>query len=166
MAKQRIMHGATIDAATPAEVQAIMRDPVAVGDRERAVGYAGLYDVVLGDFDHPEPVLLVSPPARRLRITRHGGGGEAIPVTNVIGPLVTPNEGRMGLEVVNYGANNCFLYLVAMSGLIGSGPFTCPVLWLKSGGGSWDGEFSEGLWGGSVCAKTDTGTTTLAIAEI
>jgi hypothetical protein len=161
------MHGATIDAATPEEIQAILRtDPVAVGDRERATGYSGLYDVVMGDFDHPEAVLLTSPPARRLRITRHGGGGEAIPVTTAINPLLLPNEGRMGLEIVNYGANNCFLYLTSMSNLIGGGPFTCPVLWLKAAGGSWDGEFSEGLWGGSVCAKSDLATTTLAIAEV
>jgi hypothetical protein len=164
--KQRIMHGATIDAATPEEIQAMLHDPVAEGDRGRATGYSGLYDVVMGDFDHPEPVLLVSPPARRLRITRHGGGGEAIPVAATIGSLLTANEGRMGLEIVNYGANNCFLYLTGLQELRGPGPFTCPVLWLAKGGGAWDGEFSEGLWGGNVCAKADTGTTTLTIAEV
>ena len=78
-----------------------------------------------------------------------------------------PNEGRMGLEIVNYGANNLFIYLANMNMLLGTpGQFTCPCLWLKAGGGSWDGEFSEGLWGGSVCARADNATTTLAMAEI
>lgn len=165
--RQRIIAGGTLDIATPEEVATLVQESRPLGDRGRAEGYSGLYDVVMGDFDHPEPVLLVSPPARRLRITRHGAGGEAIQVASTISQILLPNEGRMGLEIVNYGANNLFVYLTNINNLQGPGPFTCPVLWLKSAGGAWGGEFSEGLWGGSVCAKADNvAGTTIALAEI
>jgi hypothetical protein len=164
--RQRVTPGGMLDIATTEEIQVIMEEAQPRGDRGRESGYSGLYDVVMGDFDHPEPVLLVSPPARRLRITRHGGGGEAITVTTAISSVLAYNEGRMGLTIVNYGANNVFLYLSNINNLQGPGPFTVPVIWLKSAGGSWGGAFSEGLWGGSVCAKCDAATSTLAVAEI
>jgi len=164
--RQRIVHGAVVDIATPEEIANIVNEPRDPGDRGREQGYSALYDVVMGDFDHPEPVLLVSPPARRLRITRHGGGGEAIAVGTTISQLLLPNEGRMGLSIVNYGTPNVFVYLASPNVLQGSGPFTCPVLWLKGGGGSWDGEFAEGLWGGSVCVKGDAAGGVLAVAEV
>jgi len=168
MARQRIVHGAMIDTVTPDELSQALRGSQDQDDgtRGRQSGYSGLYDVVIGDFDHPEPVLLVSPPARRLRITRHGGGGEAIAVGATIQQLLPYNEGRMGLEIVNYGAAALFVYLASLNVLQGAGPFTCPCLWLSSGGGSWDGEFAEGLWGGSICAKAASGTTTIALAEL
>lgn len=166
MAKQRIVHGGTLNVATPEEVAAIVNEPRDVGDRGRESGYSALYDVVMGDFDHPEPVLLVSPPARRLRITRHGGGGDTLVATTTISQALAYNEGRMGLIMVNYGTNNMFVYLCQLEQLGGPGPFTVPTLWLKAGGGSWDGEFAEGLWGGSVCVKADAATTNYTLAEI
>lgn len=162
--RQRIMHGGMIDVATPDEIEAMLNPPD-IGNRGRERGYSGLYDVVMGDFDHPEPVLLVSPPARRLRITRHAHGGPAVTVTQAPMPIVTANEGRMGLEVVNYGANNLFLYLGALDDVIGGAQLG--VIWLRSAGGSWDGELSEGLWGGNICGAADNAAgTTISLCEI
>jgi hypothetical protein len=150
--------------ATPEEIAAIVNPPD-VGNQGRERGYAGLYDVVMGDFDHPEPVLLTSPPARRLRITRHAHGSPAMTVTQAPMPMLVSNEGRMGLQIVNYGANNLFLYLGALDDVIGGAQLG--VLWLRSGGGSWDGDFSEGLWGGNVCGAADNAAgTTISLCEI
>jgi len=162
--RQRIMHGATIDMVTPEEMEAML-NPREPGDRGRDQGYSGLYDVVMGDFDHPEPVLLVSPPARRLRITRHAHGGPAMTVTQAPMLILGSNEGRMGLTIVNYGTNNLFLYLGALDDVIGGAQMG--VLWLKAGGGSWDGEFSEGLWGGNVVGAADNAAgTTITLCEV
>src|SRR5215472_4604003 len=143
MAKQKIMHGGTIDVLTPQEMERILHPPDD-GTRGRFQGYSSLFDVVMGDFDHPEPVLLVSPPARRLRITRHPHGGDTINVTTTPSLLVASNEGRMALEVVNYGANPCFLYLTNLDDLVIGGS-TPGALWLGGSGGAWDGEFAEAL---------------------
>jgi len=164
MAQQRIMHGATLDFVTPDEMVKIL-NPEAPGNQGRENGYSGLYDVVMGDFDHPEPVLLVSPPARRLRITRHAHGAPAMAVTQTPMQILGSNEGRMGLEIVNYGANNLFLYLGNLDDVIGGAQMG--VLWLKSGGGAWDGEFSEGLWGGNIVGAADNAAgTTIALCEV
>jgi hypothetical protein len=163
--RQRIIHGKELDFATPEEIAALINEPPAPGDRGREAGYSGLFDVVIGDFDHAEPVLLVSPPARRLRITRHAHGGPAIAVTQAPMSLLIANEGRMGITIVNYGANNLFLYLGALDDVIGGAQMG--VLWLKSGGGSWDGSFTEGLWGGNVCGAADNvAGTTISLCEV
>lgn len=166
MAHQVVRPGQPLDFVTPHE----LREAIGVGDIGREQGYSSLYDVVAGDFDHPEPVVLTSPPARRLRITRHGRGGDSLVIPSALSAtstICTANEGRMGLQIVNYGANNLFVYLAAYDDLMAAGGGeTVPSLWLKSGGGSWDGEFAECLWGGNVTVRADAGTTTITLVEI
>lgn len=160
--RQRIVHGAEIDTVTPAEMTQLLNPPMPDG---RDAGYSALFDVVMGDFDHPEPVLLTSPPARRLRITRHGRGGDAIAITTALTQICLPNEGRMGLQIVNYGTGNLFVYLAAPDDLVVGGGVSVATIWLKASGGSWDGEFAECLWGGSVTVRGDAATT-ISLAEM
>ena len=171
--KQRITPGGTIEAATPKEIQDLIQqgNPVEPGDRGRSSGFSGLFNVVAGDFGRGDPVLLTSPPVRRLRVTRNPRGGDAIVIPSTISAtnqICGPSEGRLGLQIVNYGANNLFVYLAGYQDLLAAGDSFSgfATLWLKSGGGSWDGSFEDCLWGGSVTVRADAATTTISLAEI
>lgn len=159
MAKQTIKHGAELDFVTPDELKQIMQG--------REAGHSGLFDVIVGDFSVPAPELLTSPPAKRLRITKQGSGGDAVPVLAASVSLVLQrNEGRMGGQIVNYGAFPCFLYLGQLADLATGEIHNRPAMWVSASGGTWDFQLSSLIWGGTVCAQAIGGDTTLTVVEI
>jgi hypothetical protein len=156
--KQEIKHGAILDALTLDELRGL------VG---RDKGFSGIYDVVAGDFQGPEPVLLTNPPVRRLRVTRSGIGAEAVAVAaGVASQVLLSNEGRLGGQITNRGASPVFIYLSNAADLTVGEQHNRPTLWLTPGGGSWDFTISGIVWGGSVWAAGDGGATNLTLTEL
>jgi hypothetical protein len=146
VARFRIHNGSEIETMTLEELQGVLRP--ADGRRD---GWTGVKDVVVGDFDHPEPVLMVVPPVRRVRVTRHGYGSDDLAVTSTTPILlVQQNEGRLGGWIVNYGVGGLFIYLANIDDLQGQEQHNRPALYLEPGGGSWDFGLTNCLWGGSV----------------
>lgn len=162
--KQQVRHGAELDFVTPDEIRELLV-------QGRGDGYSGVFDVLVGDFQGPEPVLMVNPPYRRLRVSRGGNGTDAFAVpaaaAGVAPTLVLPsNEGRLGGQIVNKGASPCFIYLGEVADVQGSERSGRGALWLSALGGSWDFEISSMVWGGTISAAGDGGATTLTIVEL
>jgi hypothetical protein len=161
-----LKHGATLDTVTPDEMRALLQENRDAGSH--GGGYTGIFDVIAGDFKGPESVLLSNPPVRRLRITKKCHGFESLAITNVGDPvqIAESNEGRLGGQVVNTGANPCYIYPAPANDLAGMPVGNRPGMWLSASGGSWDFTISDIVWGGSVCALSITGATTLSMVEI
>jgi hypothetical protein len=82
-----------------------------------------------------------------------------VAVTAASGLVITENERRLGLSIVNAGG-------VGVTLSLGDGPATVHGgLWLAPAG-SWDGLVSNVLWAGSVQAIADAGTSVLAVVEL
>jgi len=99
--------------------------------------------------------------AKRVLAYRTGNGFDAFNAVTSPGSLLLPaNEARLGLIVVNTGANAVILYLADQprKGAV--------AVWLAAGGGSWDGRLGNVLWSGNVYAVAQTGATTLVGGEL
>ena len=98
--------------------------------------------------------------SKRVLVNRTGNGtsGLAVPTTGVL--FLTPNEARIGLEVVNSGANPVIVYLSdqARSGV--------PCVWLAANGGAWDGMFGQVTWCGNVFLVAQTAASTVVGGEL
>lgn len=83
---------------------------------------------------------------------------------NPASPVLDYDEGRGGLQIINTGANPCYLFLVAGGDAATGG---APTMYLASGGaGSWNGKMTDELWCGPVSAGGVGGPTTLAVAIV
>lgn len=100
------------------------------------------------------------PGRKRVLAYRTGNGFAALPVPTAGVLALMANEARLGLQLVNTGANPITLYLAdqARAGV--------PVVWLASSGGAWDGRFGNIGWAGNVFAVAQTGASTLAGGEL
>jgi hypothetical protein len=98
---------------------------------------------------------------KRVLVRRTGNGtgttGITVPTTGTL--LLPPNEGRVGMNWVNSGANAIAICLsdAARAGF--------PALWLGPNGGSWDGRFGAVTWCGNVFAVAITGSSTIIGGE-
>lgn len=97
--------------------------------------------------------------SKRVLVRRTGNGtdGLAVPTTGVL--FLTANEARVGLEVVNSGANAVIVYLSdqARKGV--------PCVWLAASGGAWDGMFGNVPWCGNVFLVAVTGASSIVGGE-
>jgi hypothetical protein len=100
------------------------------------------------------------PGSKRVLVYRTGNGfdGLAVPTTGVL--ALVANEARLGLSLINTGANAIILYL---SDHRGPG---LPAVWLAASGGAWDGRVGNLAWAGNVFAVAQTGASTLAGGEV
>lgn len=116
----------------------------------------------VGDAPFREMVLDQFPVAgsKRVLANRTGNGydGLAVPTTGVL--VFAANEARLGMLLVNSGANAIILYLSDQrrTGV--------PAVYLASPGGSWDGRLGNVGWCGNVFAVAQTGASTLAGGEV
>jgi hypothetical protein len=97
---------------------------------------------------------------KRVLAYRTGNGFDAlaVPTTGVL--ALAANEARLGLAIINSGANAVILYLAdrQRAGV--------PAVWLAASGGSWDGRFGNLMWSGNVFAVAQTAATTLTGGEL
>ena len=152
--RQKIVHGAIVDAATPDELAEILE---AVQQLDT--------DIVFIDTDSPNaqrqylehfPV----PTHARVIVPRRPSGGQIAVDQN--GQILVPaNKARLGGQLTNIGANPAFIYLgTSYDPGAGTG-------WLASGGGNWDFEISDKLWAGAVFAQCAAGlTTTITVIDL
>ena len=103
---------------------------------------------------------------RTIVVARALGGGLIAVPNNVYTDLLPPDPARVGMSVLNYGSNPVFVFLAKAGDTQSTNGAGTDVLWLNSGGGSWDGKISSELWCGAVCVFCPVGTTNLAIAAI
>lgn len=123
-----------------------------------------LLQIAIGDMDAQELMLSNFPVAgsKRVIARRTGNGFDtlAVPTTGVL--VLPANEGRVGGQIVNSGANAVILYLweggTAKPGI--------PAIWLAPNGGSWDFRLSNIPWVGNVTAVAQTAASTLTVAEV
>lgn len=120
--------------------------------------------VAVGDTQQQELSLNNFPVAgaKRVIAQRNGAGYDffSVPTTGAL--VLSVNEGRLGGQIVNSGANAVVLYLWA-NGAAGAGK---PAIWLAPNGGSWDFRLGNLTWCGSVSAVAQTGASTLSVAEV
>lgn len=90
--------------------------------------------------------------------TGNGTDGLAVPTTGVL--VFPPNEARLGMEIVNSGANAVILYLSDQQRK------GAPCVWLAAAGGAWDGMFGNLPWCGNVFAVAQVGATTIVGGEL
>jgi hypothetical protein len=90
--------------------------------------------------------------------TGNGFSALAVPTTGVL--ALTANEARLGMQLINAGANPILLYLADQprGGV--------PAIWLAAGGGAWDGRLGNVGWAGNVFAVAQTAASTLAGGEV
>jgi hypothetical protein len=123
---------------------------------------ADVIDLGVSDAQGREMMLEQFPVAgsKRVLVYRTGNGtdGLAVPTTGV---LVFPaNEARLGLTLINTGANAVILYLTDQR-KAGS-----PAVWLAAAGGAWDGRIGNLSWAGNVFAVAQVGASTLVGGEL
>lgn len=127
-----------------------------------------ILQVVVGDFDRRESVLLDSPGtrAKRLLIPRFGQGNSNLAVPATITEICEQDEGRLGGLIVNTGTFPIRLYFTIPGKLGGVGaaapaqaPHACTTL--NAAGGSFDFRLGNVLYGGTVCAHGVGGASTL-----
>lgn len=153
--RQRIAHGAEIDAVTSQE----LRDALSPQDGKQ-FGFTSVESVLIGNFNKPEPVLMVVPPMRRLRVTRVGIGNDALVIAAATWTkLCQSNEGRLAGSLQNNGANPLTYYLAEVDDINLNGHSNRPSGVLNPGGSSWDFRWSKHLWGGDVTVFSALGTT-------
>lgn len=101
------------------------------------------------------------PGRKRVLAYRTGNGFDSFSAVTTPGSLAfKANEARLGLMVVNAGANPVILYLADQ-------PHAgAPAVWLGANGGSWDGRFGNVLWSGNVWAVAQVGASTLVGGEL
>lgn len=99
---------------------------------------------------------------KRLAVPNRGMGGLITAAAAAYQDVVGADLGRGGLQLYNYGANPCFVYLAAKGDAQNGG---VPTGYLGSGNGSWDGRISGEVWCGPVSIQSPLGTT-LALAVI
>ena len=97
---------------------------------------------------------------KRVLVYRTGNGFDSLPVPTAGTLVLAANEARLGLTLINTGANPIVLYLAdgRRSGV--------PAVWLAATGGTWDGRFGTLAWSGNVYAAAQTGASTLAGGEL
>jgi hypothetical protein len=123
---------------------------------------SGAIEVGVGDVQFREMVLdqFPVPGAKRILAYRTGNGFAAlqVPTTGVL--ALAANEARLGMSLINTGANAITLYLSdqARSGI--------PTIWLAASGGAWDGRLGNIAWAGNVFAVAQTTASTLAGGEV
>jgi hypothetical protein len=99
---------------------------------------------------------------KRLIVPRTGYGQTTV-LTTAATRLLPSHEARLGLTIVNIGANAVTLWLCELGEVSATAR---PQIWLGSGGGSWDGRLGVIPWCGEVCAVAAAGGTTVTIAEV
>ena len=128
-----------------------------------------ILQVVVGDFDRREAVLMDSPSthAKRLIVPRFGLGGNGLAVpAGVVTEVCEQNEGRLGGLIVNTGTSPVRLYLAVPGDIGGTGnPLSNqapnrPSTYLAANG-SFDFRLGNVLYGGTVCAAGVGGASTL-----
>ena len=98
--------------------------------------------------------------SRRVLVYRTGNGFDTLAVPTA-GQLVFPaNEGRLGLTLVNSGANPIILYLSDQR------RYGVPCVWLAASGGAWDGRLGNLAWAGNVYAVAQIGASSLTGGEL
>lgn len=96
---------------------------------------------------------------KRVSAYRTGNGNAALVLGAATGALVLDvSEGRLGLYIVNAGANPVTLYLSAAANA------GVPAITLNAGQ-SWNGLVGRIIWAGHVFALSTLGTT-LSVAEV
>lgn len=133
---------------------------------------SALIEVCVTDREPPElrmrnwPV----PGAERLIVHRSGEGGTFTVAQNTPVLLLPSLETRLGISVINSGANPATLFLT--NDLVAPGataPFAqgTAQIFLAANGGAWDGKLGNIFWGGSVTAVcTVAGGTTMVVASV
>jgi hypothetical protein len=98
--------------------------------------------------------------SKRVLANRTGNGtdGLAVPTTGVL--FLTPNEARLGLEVVNSGTNPIIVYLSDQQRK------GVPCVWLAASGGAWDGMFGNLPWCGNVFLVAQTAASSIVGGEL
>lgn len=122
-----------------------------------------LMEVGVSDAAGRELILEQHPVAgcKRVLAYRTGNGTDGLVVPTAPGVMVFPaNEARIGLTLINSGANAIILYLSDQKrpGV--------PCVFLNAAGGSWDGRFGAMPWAGNVFAVAQVGASTLVGGEI
>lgn len=121
-----------------------------------------LMEVGVSDAAGRELILEQHPVAGCKRVlayrTGNGTDGLAVPTTGVM--VFPANEARIGLTVINSGANAIILYLSDQKRA------GVPCVFLNAAGGSWDGRFGAMPWAGNVFAVAQVGASTLVGGEI
>jgi hypothetical protein len=120
-------------------------------------------DIAVHDGSHQELVLEKFPVtgAKRIIAPRFGNGFDSLAVPTSPGILALgSNTARLGLLLVNSGANAVILYLASSQrpGVV--------AVYLAASGGSWNGLLGNVLWCGNVAAVALTAPSTLAGGEI
>lgn len=120
-------------------------------------------ELAVGDFQGREMVLdqFPVPGAKRVIVGRTGNGFDslAVPTTGVL--ALPPNEGRLGMRLVNSGATNAIILYLADQKRAG-----IPAVWLAPAGGAWDGRLGNVLWAGNVFAVAQLGASALTGGEV
>lgn len=127
-----------------------------------AAARSDVIDLGVSDAQGREMTLEQFPVAgsKRVLVYRTGNGtdGLAVPTAGVI--VFPANEARMGLTLINAGANAVILYLSDQQRK------GVPCVWLGANGGSWDGRLGNLLWAGNVFAVAQAGASTLVGGEV
>lgn len=119
-------------------------------------------EIAVSDAAGREMLLEKFPVTGRKRVlayrTGNGYDGLTIPTTGVL--VVPANEGRLGSQWVNAGANPIILYLSDQK------RGGVPAVWLNANGGAWDGRFANLAWAGNIFAVAQTAASTLVGGEL
>lgn len=147
--KQRIVHGAEIDAVTKDEIADLLRD------------FASSDHVAFGgdSIERTQRDWPVKGHKRQIRVNASRGTDNfTVPAgANVYTDLLPEEHGRGGVSLVNIGANPCFVYLAdAQTARDRAGAIAAGYM---AAGGTWDGEISDWLWVGPVSVRSVLGTT-------
>lgn len=123
--------------------------------------------------DHEPAQLLMDnfpvPGARRLIVRRSGAGGTIALTAATPTVILTPNDNRLGGQIVNMGAAVVTLFLSGDLLTPGGGvplPSGAAQIGLNAGGGSWDLRLSNLGWAGTVIAVAGGGGSSVTVAEV
>lgn len=157
MAKQRVMHGSTIDVVTPEE----MADFLAQRDPNIVFGLGGSSTTVeeLSE-DFPMKGTL-----RQLTSDKRGSGGDNFVIgAGQLLDLVPIDGARIAGTVTNISTNPVFVYLASRQrvlaqgnpGSMAGGGIVCGYLFANS---AWDFKLSNDVWCGPVSVYSALGAT-------
>src|SRR5581483_6957930 len=98
--------------------------------------------------------------SKRIIVRRTSYGYDSLPVPTTGVLALQADSARLGMTIVNSGANPVILYLTS-TGVATPG---AGAIYLAANGGAWDGRLGNVPWFGGVTAVAQTSASTLTIA--
>jgi hypothetical protein len=156
MAKQRVVHGGSIEVPTAEELAERLKTPY-----ERLVLSLGAADSIEEIHDD-----IPTKGTRSIATAYQRGGGSDnyVIAPAIMQQLCAHRPGRIAGTIQNIGGGDCFTYLAPLTFLqrMGGVPGTINgviVGWIPADGGSFDFKLTNDCWGGPVCVYSQLGTT-------